>query len=52
MHLSSTYFVPGSVLDTETARVKVDRVLSFMELTFELGKASKTQTTEYIIYFN
>lgn len=40
--------MPDAVLDAEeTAGVKVDRIFSFMELTFE--KASKTQTTKYII---
>lgn len=42
MHLLSTYFVPGPVLDAkEITGVKVDRILSFMELTFELGKQAK-----------
>lgn len=44
--------MPGPILDSEeTARVKVDRILSFIEPPFELAKASKTQTNEYIVYF-
>lgn len=50
-HSFIKYFVTEAVLDAEeTAGVKVDRNLSFMELKFE--KASKTQTNKYIIYFN